>query len=74
MNRRQFLTTSSLAAAALATPGCASQSTASRGRIPGANDTIRVAVVGFNGRGKDHISGFKKLPNVRLVALCDCDR
>ena len=33
------------------------------------NSQIRVAVVGFNGRGKDHIQGFKD----QLVALCDCD-
>ena len=79
MNRREFLTTTSLAAGALAA-GCASTaSTASaprftpRSRVLGANDEIRVAVVGFNSRGKDHISGFKKLKGVRLVALCDVD-
>jgi predicted dehydrogenase len=33
------------------------------------NSQIRVAVVGFNGRGKSHIDGFKD----QLVALCDCD-
>src|SRR5262245_66436258 len=33
------------------------------------NGQIRVAVVGFNGRGKSHIGGFKD----HLVALCDCD-
>jgi predicted dehydrogenase len=33
------------------------------------NSQIRMAVVGFNGRGKSHIGGFKD----QLVALCDCD-
>src|SRR6476620_9268622 len=33
------------------------------------NGQIRMAVVGFNGRGKSHIGGFKD----QLVALCDCD-
>ena len=33
------------------------------------NSQIRVAVVGFNGRGKNHIDGFKD----QFVALCDCD-
>jgi predicted dehydrogenase len=33
------------------------------------NSQIRMAVVGFNGRGKSHIEGFKD----QLVALCDCD-
>src|ERR1044072_1689103 len=33
------------------------------------NSQIRMAVVGFNGRGKSHIDGFSD----QLVALCDCD-
>ena len=33
------------------------------------NSQIRMAVVGFNGRGKSHIDGFKD----QLVALCDVD-
>jgi predicted dehydrogenase len=43
-------------------------------RVFGANDAIRVAVVGFNGRGKSHINAFEKMEGVRLVALCDADR
>ncbi len=42
-------------------------------QVPGATNDIRVAVVGFGGRGQSHISGFSKLPGVRLVALCDAD-
>ncbi|MEX0612692.1 MAG: Gfo/Idh/MocA family oxidoreductase [Pirellulales bacterium] len=34
-----------------------------------ANSQIRMAVVGFNGRGQSHIDGFRD----QLVALCDCD-
>ncbi len=33
------------------------------------NSQIRIAVVGFNSRGKSHIDGFAD----QLVALCDCD-
>jgi predicted dehydrogenase len=33
------------------------------------NSQLRMAVVGFNGRGMSHIDGFKE----HLVALCDCD-
>ena len=40
----------------------------------GANDRLRVAVIGVNGRGKDHISGFMNLPNVEVATLCDVDR
>jgi hypothetical protein len=39
----------------------------------GPNDRIRVAVVGFNGRGLSHISGWLNSPGAELVAWCDCD-
>jgi len=42
-------------------------------RILGANDRVRVAVCGLNGRGKDHIAGFSHVPNVEIAALCDID-
>ena len=38
------------------------------------NDTVRVAVVGFNGRGRAHISAYLKIPNVEIAALCDVDQ
>jgi predicted dehydrogenase len=34
---------------------------------------VRVAVVGLNGKGKDHVEAYRKLPGVRVVALCDVD-
>lgn len=40
----------------------------------GANDRVRVAVIGVNGRGTDHIAGFSKLPDVEVVTLCDVDK
>lgn len=67
-NRRSFLKTSALTAAALGFPAVSYR------RVLGANDALRVAVVGFKGRGGDHISGFLKIPGVRLAALCDCDQ
>jgi predicted dehydrogenase len=42
----------------------------------GANDRIRVAVLGINGRGKDHISEIMNLAqkaNVEVAAICDPD-
>ena len=64
-SRRSFLKSAAIASAALGLPA------SSWARVIGANDEIRVAVVGFNGRGKDHISGFRDLAskNVRIVAL-----
>jgi predicted dehydrogenase len=34
---------------------------------------VRVAIVGFGGRGQDHIKGFMGQPGVRITALCDID-
>src|SRR5947207_9216274 len=70
MNRRSFLKSTALTAAAVSLPSY------SWARVPGANDEIRVAVVGFGGRGKDHISELRGLAkkNVRIVALCDVDK
>jgi predicted dehydrogenase len=42
--------------------------------VAGANDDIRLAVVGFNGRGKEHIKAWTSTPGVRLTALCDVDK
>ncbi|MFB0552520.1 MAG: Gfo/Idh/MocA family protein [Phycisphaerae bacterium] len=44
------------------------------GRVLGANDDVRVAVVGFRSQGSNHIKWFSKIPGVRVVALCDVDR
>jgi predicted dehydrogenase len=66
--RRSFLKSTALAASAFALPA------ASWAAVRGANEDIRVAVIGFNGRGKDHIDGYRKLKGVRIVALCDADK
>jgi len=39
-----------------------------------ANERIRVAVIGFNGRGMDHIKGFGSMPETEIVMLCDPDQ
>jgi len=66
-SRRQFLKSTAVASAALALP------VSSWARVPGANEDLRVAIIGFNSRGGDHIKGFKALKGVRIVALCDVD-
>ena len=40
------------------------------GRILGSNDKIRVAVVGVNSRGRNHVEQMSE----NVVALCDCDK
>ena len=42
-------------------------------RLARPSDEWRVAVVGLNGRGADHIEALRALPGVRIVALCDVD-
>jgi predicted dehydrogenase len=42
-------------------------------RVRGANDDIRVAVVGIRGQGSNHIKWFGQIPGVRVVAICDAD-
>jgi predicted dehydrogenase len=42
-------------------------------RARGANDDIRVAVMGINSRGGSHINEFRKMKGVRVAALCDVD-
>jgi predicted dehydrogenase len=37
----------------------------------GANDDIRMAVIGVNGRGGAHINAYRSMKGVRLTALCD---
>ena len=43
-------------------------------RVLGANDDLRVGVVGFRSQGRNHIRWLRELPGVRVVALCDPDR
>ncbi len=68
MSRRKFtktITQSAILGAALwGTPG----------RLwAGANDRVRIAVVGIRGMGQSHIREYLKLPNVEVAALCDID-
>jgi predicted dehydrogenase len=73
MRRRDFLKYS--AAAGIATAfGRRAAYALPFSRIRGANDDIRVAVVGFGGHGKSHINSFRELSGARVVALCDADR
>ena len=45
----------------------------SAARIPGANEQVRVAVLGMGGRGAGHFKTLQGIPGVKVVALCDAD-
>ena len=67
LNRRHFLKSTALAGAALSLPARV------RAAAEGANGDVRIAVVGFNGRGQAHIKAYSGMKGVRIVALCDVD-
>lgn len=68
LNRRQFIRKTATASAAVAAiTGFPSLHAAD------ANQKIRVGVMGTNGRGLAHISGFLAQPNVEITHICDVD-
>ena len=69
LSRRQFLNRS----VAVAGTGFAIGGTRSTGRVIGANDTVRVAIAGLNGRGGAHVDEYVKMPGVTITYLVDPD-
>ncbi|MCK5863164.1 MAG: Gfo/Idh/MocA family oxidoreductase, partial [Candidatus Hydrogenedentes bacterium] len=67
ISRRSFIKTSAATAAAGVLIGTSKTSWA------GANERIRVAVMGINGRGKSHLGNYAAMDNVDVVSLCDVD-
>ena len=68
-NRRQFLQTASAAGASFLITG-----TRASGQINGANNRLRIGVVGVNGRGSSHIGGWLSQENVEVAYLVDPDQ
>jgi len=66
-SRRDFMKGSVAVGAGFALAGTAS-------RVLGANDDVRIAVIGVGGQGGGHMNYFSRIPGVRLVAICDADR
>ena len=69
--RRDFLKRAAaggFAAAAFTIAG-----TKASGKVLGANDAIRIAVAGINGRGQAHIQAFGGMKNVQITCLADPD-
>jgi predicted dehydrogenase len=66
LSRREFLGMTAAATASFAVSSRFSP-------ILGANDTIRVAVVGIHGRGESHIGSLQKIEGVEVAYLVDPD-
>jgi predicted dehydrogenase len=79
LNRRDFLIDSILAAGAVAGAGLlgnlAQADEKTETKKDGANDQLRVAVVGVNGRGMSHVGAFSnnKQLNTVITHVCDAD-
>ncbi|MGA8599753.1 MAG: Gfo/Idh/MocA family oxidoreductase, partial [Bryobacteraceae bacterium] len=67
-NRRDFLGSSTVTAAALGT-----MTLLKPNRVLGANDSVRVAICGLHGRGRDHLRNYVKSKNCQIAAFCDID-
>ena len=65
--RRTFMKTS------LAAVGSVALASGAWSQIRGANDDIRVGIIGVKKKGKEHIQDFRRLSGVRVVAICDAD-
>jgi predicted dehydrogenase len=68
-NRRRFLQGTAAGGASLLLTG-----TRASGKVIGANDRLRIAVAGLNGRGGSHIQGWSSQDNVEIAYLIDPDR
>lgn len=67
-NRRHFLISSAGLGGGLIIAGSRAS-----GRVMGANDRLRIAVAGLNGRGQSHLSGWLGQENVEVAWLIDPD-
>ena len=67
ITRRTFLRNTALTTAAF------SLSARSWSQVEGSNSDVHFAVIGFNGRGGDHIKEIAKVKGARVTALCDAD-
>lgn len=67
MKRRKFIKSSIASTAAISLPLILNAN------IKGANDRVRVAVIGIRGMGQSHIQSYSALNNVEVAAICDVD-
>ncbi len=47
---------------------------ASAMRVSGANERVNVGLIGLGGRGTNHLNIYSRLPEARVVALCDVNQ
>src|ERR1035441_8086534 len=72
INRREFIKSTARTGTGLAALGGISFFPKPE-RIFGANNRVRVAVVGLHGQGWQHVHEYSKMPDVEIAAVCDVD-
>jgi len=72
VNRREFIKTTARTGAGLAALSGISFFPHPE-RIFGANDRVRVAVVGLHGQGNSHLEEYSQMAGVEIAAVCDVD-
>ncbi|MFC1569166.1 Gfo/Idh/MocA family protein [bacterium] len=72
-SRRHFLKSTAIAGLSVAASGLLTHCSSHKW-IRGANETVRVGIAGLRIKGRQHIQVFRRLENVRVVAICDVDR
>ncbi len=71
INRRDFLKSGARAGAGLALSGMTFLPHPQR--VFGANDRVRVGVVGLHGQGWAHVEEYAKIPTAEVAAVCEVD-
>src|SRR5437588_6891707 len=69
IERRKFLAATAATGAALSLTDAATAAA-----VQGANERLRVGVMGTGGRGTGLATSFQRLPNVDVTFVCDVDR
>lgn len=72
--RRDFIRQAAMATASLSVGGLfTGMSARSASSVAGANEKIRIGVIGVNSRGLALAQGFAKMPDCEVTCICDCD-
>lgn len=72
-NRRQFLEDSMFAATAALAAGAVTTRSFADEASNSPNEKLGVAIVGVNGRGREHVSNFADRPDTEVLIICDAD-
>jgi predicted dehydrogenase len=70
--RRDFIRNGTLGTSGIVIGGLG-LSAKSYGSILGANERVNIGIVGIRSQGQSHITGYSRLKNAQVVALCDVD-